>query len=135
MHREDCQGYEGDNVPDSFTGFLATYDDGSFEIERENYHSEKLHRPMATSWPEIDRTRLVRLDLYWRGKKMASVSKNEHPHMTADDWFFSQTGYMDIQRNSVRVISRNIGYKGDDGLLYITSVYEANGATKGSVRA
>jgi hypothetical protein len=121
-------------LPESFTGFVATYEDGTTSVEREGYHSEKTRRLMATSWPEVDLDRLVQVDLYWHGLKRASVCKSEHPHMGPQNWFFSQTGYMDIQRHSVVVMARNLGYRGKDGLLYITSVRESDGAIKGSVR-
>jgi len=126
---------EGGSVPEGFTGFLATYDDGTQILERECYHSERLRRPMATSWPEIDRERLRRLDLYWHGSKKATVSKDDHPHLGADGWFFSQTGYMDMKKRAVSVIGRNIGFRGKDGLLYVTTVREFDGRVKGSVRA
>lgn len=132
---EDPQGVEKNKPPESFTGFVATFEDGTSVLEREGYHSEKLRRPMATSWPEIDRARITRLDLYWHGQKKATVSKSEQPHLDADGWFFSQTGYMDVSRHTVVVIARNIGFRGKDGMLYVTSVRESDGAVRGSVRA
>jgi hypothetical protein len=133
--REEPQGARNSSPPASFTGFVATYEDGTSVLEREGYHSEKLRRPMATSWPEIDRARLTSLDLYWHGEKKATVSKSEQPHLDADGWFFSQTGYMDVSSHTILVIARNIGYRGRDGLLYVTSIRESDGALKGSVRA
>jgi hypothetical protein len=126
---------ESGSVPESFTGFLATYDDGTTVLEREGYHSEKTRRLMATSWPEIDLDRLSVVDLYWHGTKKATVSKSEHPDMKPSDWFFSQTGYMDLMKHAVAVIGRNVGYRGEDGLLYVTTVNELDGAIKGSIRA
>lgn len=126
---------EGVKTPDSFTGFVAVYDDGTAILERENYHSEKTRRLMATSWPEIDLKRLQRVELYWRGQKKTYVAKHDHPHLKPSDWFFSQTGFMDVRRHNVIVIARNIGYRGEDGLTYVTTVRESDGAVKGSVRA
>jgi hypothetical protein len=110
------------------------YEDGTSVLERECYHSEKSRRMMATSWPDIDRKKLVKLDLYWHGLKKATISKEEHPSIGPDDWFFSQTGYMDMRKRSVSVIKRNMGYRHTDGLLYVTSVFESNGTIQGSVR-
>jgi len=125
---------ENIDIPESFSGFVVFYEDGTVEFEREGYYSERTHRFMATSWPEVDLNRLTKVDLYWHGQLKTSLSKTEHPHMGPSDWFFSQTGYMDVQRHGVRVVARNIGYRGKDGCLYVTSVNDFDGSIKGSIR-
>jgi len=131
---EDSQSAEDVKIPNSFTGFIATYENGTTVLEKEDYHSEKLRRKMATSWPEIDRAKLQKLELYWHGSKITSLSKSDIPGMTAEAWFFSQTGYMDVSARRLVVVSRNIGYRGQDGLLYVSSVKESDGSLHGSVR-
>jgi len=126
---------ENISIPDSFSGFVATYEDGVSVLEREGYHSEKTRRLMATSWPEVDTEKLASVTIYWNGQKKHTVSKSDHPHMKPQDWFFSQTGYMDIKRHTVLVVARNLGYRGNDNLLHIVSIQEEDGSLKGIVRA
>lgn len=138
MHQEERAPFlgEGSNkLPESFTGFVAIYNDGTQDIEREEYFSEKTRRLMATSWPEVSLEKVTQLDLYWHGSKKITISKSDHPHIGPKDWFFSHTGYMDLKQHSVVIIARNVGYRGEDGLLYVTSVRESDGLIKGSVRA
>jgi len=118
-----------------FSGFVAVYDDGTRVPERENYHSEKLRKKMATNWLEIDKARLVSLELFWRGRKMSSISKLDHPDITPTDWFFSHTGCLDISTHAIHVVARNIGYKDKSGLTNIISVSDSEGTMKGYTRA
>ena len=126
---------EGSSVPEGFTGFLATYDDGTPVLEREGYFSERTRRQMATSWPEIDLERLARLDLFWHGQRKATILKSDHPHMKPSDWFFTQSGYLDMKTHAVVVVGRNIGYRDKNGLMCVTSVIESDGSVKGILRA
>jgi len=129
------QCHDGGSIPPGFSGFVAIYDDGTRVLERENYHSEKLRKKMATNWLEIDRARLASLELYWRGQMMSSIGKADHPDISPPDWFFSHTGCLDVSTHSIRVVARNIGYKDGSGLTNIISVNEVDGTMKGYARA
>lgn len=111
------------------------YKDGTVVPERENYHSERLRRKMATNWLEVDKASIERLEIHWRGSKMASIKKADHPDITPSDWFFSHTGCLDMATHSVRVVARNIGYKDRSGLTNVISIRESDGTMRGYTRA
>ena len=119
-----------------FTGFVAYYDDGKVVKERENFFSIKLNKKCATSWAEIDKDKLVRLDLVWNDQPKGSILKNPSEDsfnkshvLSPQDWFFSQKGYYDLNTRVIRVVARNIGYI-EDGIVNILSVVEDSGVVQ-----
>lgn len=123
-----------------FTGFLATYSDGVV-YEKESFYSSKLKKHCATNWDEINKDKLVSLELYWRGVPKVKVCKNPDPkenlgytELEASQWFFSQTGSLDMAGHKVKVVSRNIGYK-LNGICHISSVMEDTGVIRMHSRA
>ena len=118
----------------NFTGFIATYEDGSTVEQKENFFSKKQNKKCKTNWLDIDKGKLVKLELFWKGVPSASISKEDHPYISPDDWFFSHTGYMDIHSRNIKVLDRNIGFK-KDGILTVFSVHEDNGFVKVDTRA
>ncbi|MBD3261255.1 MAG: hypothetical protein GF334_06155 [Candidatus Altiarchaeales archaeon] len=117
-----------------FTGFIVHYENGKTVRERENYISKKLNKQCATNWAEIDKARIVALELIWKDKSKIKLSKEEYPSIKPGDWYFSHTGYLDMKSRKVVVVKRSIGYI-KDGLLHIYSVDEKEGSIKGHVRA
>ena len=118
----------------NFTGFVATYDDGTTVNQKENFFSKKRNKQSRTNWLDIDKEKLVKLELFWKGVPSACIDKKEHPYLSPDDWYFTHTGYMDIEDHKIVVLSRNIGFR-KDGLLTIFSVVEDNGFVKVETRA
>jgi len=125
MHQKDVN---------NFTGFLATYLNGSTIKQKENFYSKKRDKKSKTNWLGVDKEKLVKLELYWKGVPIASIDKEEHPNINPEDWYFTHTGYMDINNRDIKILSRNIGFK-KDGLLTIFSVSEKEGILKVSTRA
>lgn len=129
-----------DAADKNFTGFVAHYSNGRTVFEKENYFSKKLSKKCATNWAEIDKEKLVRLELMWKGKIKAAISRTPDgdPHRSKEigsgDWFFSQKGYFDLATHKVVVISRNIGYV-DGNIAHITSVVEETGVVQFYTRA
>lgn len=125
-------------VKDSFTGFVAHYENGRQLYEKENYFSKKLNKKCATNWAEIDKSRLVKLELFWNGTLKAGISKKpfkDKPfELSPSDWFFSQKGYIDMGTKKMLVIARNIGYI-HEGVIHITSVVEKTGIIQKHSRA
>lgn len=118
---------------DKFTGFIAHYDGGRVIKEKENFFSKKLNKKCATNWAEINKKKLKTLELSWKGiikaridRDPANKSDAPYKHLTPDQWFFSQSGFLDLSTKKVVVVSRNIGYV-LDGIIHITSVNEDNG--------
>jgi len=119
-----------------FTGFVAYYDDGKVVKERENFFSKKLDKKCATSWAEIDKNKLVRLEIVWHDqvkghilKQPSADSFNESYTLSPQDWFFSQKGYYDLNTRVIRVIARNIGYI-ENGIANVLSVVEESGVVQ-----
>jgi len=123
----------GSTTNSDYTGFIAHYDNGRSIKERENFYSSKLKKKCATNWQEIDRTRLVALELVWHGQSKATVQKPPDP-FTPDQWFFSHSGCMNMNSRKIIVVSRNIGYV-KDGIVHITSVMEDTGIIRIWTRA
>jgi hypothetical protein len=119
----------------TFTGFIAHYPFGAFVIERENYFSKALHKPCATNWAEIDKKKLMALELQWHGKTVIEVSKSDNPEIGPDDWFFTQSAIYDMKNKKLIILARNIGYKTKDKTIQVYSVEEATGRLVSSVRA
>lgn len=122
-----------------FTGFAAHYDNGRVIYEKENFFSNKLNKKCLTSWAEIDKTKLVALELLWHGQfrvKLEKISRDPslYTPIQPNEWYFSQTGYMDMKIRAIKVVSRNIGYV-KDHTLYMTSVEEDTGIIRTAVRA
>lgn len=124
-----------------FTGFVATYSNGRVVYERENFYSRKLKKQCATSWDEIDKNRLVSLELQWHGEPKVKVDKIPDPkenlgynELGPTQWFFSQSGSLDMANHKVLVVSRNIGYK-VNGTCHISSVMEDTGVIRMHSRA
>lgn len=122
------------NVEANFTGFIATYESGDIVKQKENFFSKKRGKRCRTNWLDIDKEKLVRLELFWKGCPIVHLSKDEHPEISPEDWYFTHTGYMDIHDRTIKVLNRNIGFK-KDGLLTIFSVSEAEGTLKVTTRA
>ena len=121
----------------SFTGFIAHYENGAKVYEREDYHSKKLNKKCATNWAEIDKEKLVSLQLVWKGQIKVTIDKESgsahRSVLKAEDWFFSQNGYMDMGTRKIVVLSRNVGFI-EDNNIYITSVLEETGDIRKSIR-
>ena len=129
------------NLKKEFTGFVAYYDDGKVIKERENFQSKKLNRKLATNWAEINKNKLIALELQWKNQVKARIDKvppkkAEAPYkvLKPSDWFFSQKGYIDMGSRQIVIIARNIGYIKDD-IINITSVDEKTGIIKMYSRA
>lgn len=116
-----------------FTGFVAYYSNGKKIKEKENYLSKKLGKKMATNWAEIDKEKLSALELMWNGESKIKIDKKDYPHITPNDWFFSQTGVFDMDKQKVIVVGRNIGYRKED-IIQVYTVIEDIGILKSSVR-
>ncbi len=121
-----------------FTGLLAYYDNGKIIKERENYFSTKLNKECATNWGEIDKSKLVALELVWQGSSKIRIDKTpadkSHHILEPSDWFFSQNGYSDMGSRSISVVARNIGYV-ENSILTIFKVLEESGVLQISSRA
>ena len=120
-----------------FTGFVARYKNGATVYEKEDYFNKKLSKKCATNWGEVDKNKLVSLELLWKGqskvkieKASCSIHKNE---LNPEDWFFSQNGYMNLGNRKIVVLARNIGFI-EEGHIYITSVIESSGNIQKSIR-
>lgn len=129
------------NLKTEFTGFIAYYDDGKVIKERENFQSKKLNKKLATNWAEINKNKLIALELVWKNQTKVRIDKippkeTQAPYkdIKADEWFFSQKGYVDMGSRDIVVIARNIGYI-KDGIINITSVDEKTGIIKMYSRA
>jgi hypothetical protein len=116
-----------------FTGFRAYYSKEIFVKEKENYFSKKLKKNCATNWAEIDKTRLVALELLWHGQSKIKIDKKEYPHIKSEDWFFTHSGIYNMKNRSITIISRNIGFK-KDNIIQVYSVEEETGILRSSVR-
>lgn len=116
-----------------FTGFLAYYSDDLIVKEKENYFSKKLNKNCATNWAEIDKTRLVALELLWRGQSKIKIDKKEYPFIKPEDWFFTHSGMYNMKNRNITVISRNIGFK-KDNITQVYSVDEETGILRTSIR-
>ena len=121
----------------NFTGFVANYSNGAKVYEREDYFSKKLKKNCATNWVEIDKDKLSSLELVWKGVTKVKIDKapcSVHKDLLrAEDWFFSQNGYMDMGTRKIVVLSRNIGFI-EGNHIYITSVFEETGDIRKSIR-
>jgi len=119
----------------SYTGFVAHYTNGRVVYERENYDSKKLKKKCATNWAEIDRNKLVAMEMFWHGQLKARIEKdpssdpNRKNILGPSEWFFSQKGYFDMGTRKITVVARNIGYV-QDGIIHITSVVEKTGTVQ-----
>jgi hypothetical protein len=117
----------------AFTGFIAYYKDGRSVQEKENYFSKKLKKICATNWAEIDKEKLVALELLWRGQSIIKINKTDCPGMTPNDWFFTQSAIFEMKNRKLTILSRNIGYKkGNTTQIY--SVEESSGRLISHVR-
>lgn len=124
---------------DNFSGFIAVYQNGKEVREKENYFSKKLDKKCATNWSEINKDKLVALRILWHGQEKMVIDKYpknkeaRYKELEPGDWFFSQSGIFDLSTHSIKVISRNIGFK-KDGMYTIYSVEEDTGILKISYR-
>lgn len=117
----------------NFTGFLAYYSRDILVKEKENYFSKKLNKNCATNWSEIDKTRLVALELLWHGQSKIKIDKKDYPHIKPEDWFFTHSGMYNMKSRNITVISRNIGFK-KDNITQVYSVDEETGILRTSIR-
>ena len=115
------------------TGFIAYYEDGKSVREKENYFSKKLQKICATNWAEINKKKLVALELFWHGQSIIKIDKADYPTITPDDWFFSQSAFFEMKNKKLTILSRNIGYK-KGSITQIYSVEEASGRLVSHVR-
>jgi len=112
-----------------FTGFVAFYKDGNEVREKNNYFSSKTKRKKATNWHEVDKDKIVALEIFWKGQPKIRIDKDDHPDLKPSDWFFSHFGCLDMNTHETKVISRNIGFiKGD--ILTVYCVVEETGVVK-----
>jgi hypothetical protein len=118
---------------DKFTGFVAHYGKKKTVLEKENYLDKKTGQKKATNWSEIDKDKLTALELLWHGESKIKIDKKDHPYISSDDWFFTQTAYFDMTKQKIAVVGRNIGYK-KDGVLQVYTVVEETGILKSSIR-
>jgi len=117
----------------SFTGFIAHYSNGVSIKEKENYLSKSLKKTCATNWSEIDKNKLVALELVWNDQSKITIDTTNYPHIKPTDWFFTQTAFFDMKSRKVVILSRNIGFK-KDNITQIYSVEESTGRLVPSVR-
>lgn len=116
-----------------FTGFRAYYNNNIIVKEKENYFSKKLQKNCATNWAEIDKNRLVTLELLWHGQTKIKIDMKEHPHIKPEDWFFTHSGLYNMKSRSKTIIARNIGFK-KNNIIQVYSVEEETGILRSSVR-
>jgi len=116
-----------------FVGFIAHYDNNKTIVEKENFYSKKLDKKCATNWTEIDKNKLIALELIWQGKSIIKIDKKNYPYIKPEDWFFTQTGIYNIKDKKIKVLARNIGYK-KDKITQVYSVEEETGILRSSVR-
>jgi hypothetical protein len=114
-------------------GFIAYYSDGKVIKERENFFSKVLNKKCSTNWAEIDKSKLVKLELVWQNQVKGYITCTPHPDafntkytLSPQDWFFSHNGYFDLGSKSIVVVARNIGYT-ENGYTNILSVAEQTG--------
>lgn len=123
---------EKSTIEKPYTGFVAHYNSGRIIKEREDFFSKKLNRKCSTNWAEIDRDKLVSLELFWQDILKAHIDKipiEESFNKIAlqpTDWFFSQNGCFNLTSRKITVIARNIGYT-ENGIQHIISVREDTG--------
>jgi len=123
-----------------YTGFVAYYESGKIIKERESFYSKSLDKKCATNWAEIDKEKLIKLELIWQGQSKGFVSRAPSEQsfnktaFTPQDWFFSQKGYYDLGSRQVSVIARNIGYV-ENGIINVLSVIENSGVVQMCQRA
>jgi hypothetical protein len=111
-----------------YTGFIAYYKNKAIK-EKEYYFNKKLNKKCATNWIDIDKSKLIALELIWKNEQKIKIALEEYPHIKPSDWFFSQYGYFDLKANRTIVVARNIGYI-KDNLLIVYSVNEETGIIK-----
>ncbi len=117
-----------------FNGFVAWYNDGKIEQEREDYFSKTLNKQCSTNWAEINKDKLTTLELIWQNDSKIKIDIKDYPHIKPSDWFFSQTAYFDMKFRKKVLVSRNIGYK-KDNIIQVYSVEEGTGVLSSSLRA
>ena len=122
------------NQKNRFTGFVVHYEDGTEVFEKESYLSPTLQKLCATSWVEVDKTKITSLELRWQGQSKIILNKDELALTSPDDWFFTQSGYKDSTKNDIVVVARNIGYV-DNDVIHVFSVEERTGVMRTSIRA
>jgi hypothetical protein len=114
---------------EKFTGFVAYYDNGNTVKERNNYLCAKTSNVKSTNWSEIDKERLVALELFWNGESKIKIDKIRYPDLKPSDWYFSHLGSLDMNSHKTIVVSRNIGFIKDE-LLTVFCVQEQSGVVK-----
>jgi len=98
---------------------------GDVVWEKNNYWSDKFNRVLATNWSEIDKAQIKSLSLYWKGKLLICLDKDE---VLPDTWLFSHTGMLQTGHSqNVQVLSRNIGFE-KNGSRYLFKVIEESGS-------
>jgi len=119
-----------------FNGFIAYYSDGKIIREREDYFSKVLNKKCSTNWAEIDKNKLIKLELIWQNQVKGYISCNPSADafntkytLSPQDWFFSHNGYFDLGSKNIIVVARNIGYT-ENGYTNILSVAEQTGIVR-----
>jgi hypothetical protein len=120
-------------LKNNFTGFIAHYNNGKSVKEKEDYFSKLLKKVCATNWAEVDKEKLVALELVWKNQSKININIKDYPHIKPSDWFFTQTAFFEMKSRKTVIISRNIGYK-KDNITQVYSVEESNGKLVSSVR-
>jgi hypothetical protein len=102
------------------TGFKVTYDKGEV-WEKDRYVNRG--KTYATNWHTVDRTRIQQLELYWKGKQVAELKRQDD----TKDWVFFLTGATDLFDDSVEILFRTIGIVDTDGQTHKVTVEEKTG--------
>lgn len=109
---------------DKHTGFAAYFIDTPEPIfERNDYFDEKLGRRVATNWHTVDQSRLIQLEIWWRGKRKDVIFKGKNREI--QEWIFYHTGHAHLG-GETSTMSRTIGFKKPDG-IYLCTVDEKTG--------
>lgn len=104
------------------TGFIAVYEDGSRIKEINDFFDHSIHRNRATNWHLIDQSKIIQLELWWRGYKKVQINKpNNHA-----SWIFHHTGSTSIGKPA-ELLSRSVGFIDTNNITHSWTVEEKTG--------
>lgn len=109
-------------MDNSHTGFIARYRDGTIIPEKNNFYDSQLKKICATNWHQINKEKLQRLELWWKGYCRAKID-NIH---NIKEWIFYHTAIYDSSMHKSVTLSRTIGYIDKSG-AYTYTILESNG--------
>lgn len=120
------KNYAVSRTKECWHGLIATLDDGTEILEKNNYLHKEKGRVFATNWWEIPKKRIKSLELYHKGKSIVKLEKDQ---VQPEEWFFSHTATLNLgdQGGRPTIVSRNIGFI-KNGLKHVFRVIEKNGA-------